>query len=176
MVGKNLKKNNRAARLFSTLEYLDEPGIVEIPHYSLETIFFDSSRNLWTLNGPNNPNQSKSHILFGTTPILRQQWVGRVSKMAIFAHVQYCICADKVGRWGLKRPKICWRNSIRMVLFIKRAHFIRRTMCVTILTGIFVASQAKYLYWESMKHTIKGHFSYFFMKPCGFLEFEIWAI
>ena len=46
----------------------------------------------------------------GTIPLLRQQrdWVGGVRKMAIFADVQYCICADKVGRWGLKRPKICW--------------------------------------------------------------------
>ena len=33
--------------------------------------------------------------------------------MAIFADVQYCIYADKVGEWGPKRPKICCRN-IRM--------------------------------------------------------------
>jgi len=29
--------------------------------------------------------------------------------MAIFVDVQYCIYADKVGGWGPKRLKICWR-------------------------------------------------------------------
>ena len=110
--------------------------------------------------------QTSPNLTFCLGPHLyyvrKRDWVGGVRKMAIFSDVQYCICADKVGRWGLKRPKICWRN-IGMVPFTKRAHFIRRTLClcVTILTGIFVASQAKYLYWESIKHTIKGHFSYF---------------
>ena len=33
--------------------------------------------------------------------------VGWVKKMTIFADVQYCIYADKVGGWGPKRSKIC---------------------------------------------------------------------
>ena len=32
-------------------------------------------------------------------------WWGQ--KMAIFADVQYCICADIVGGWVRKSPKIC---------------------------------------------------------------------
>ena len=31
--------------------------------------------------------------------------------MASFADVQYIIYADKVGRWGRKRLRICWRNT-----------------------------------------------------------------
>ena len=30
---------------------------------------------------------------------------GWVQNMAVFADVQYCIHADKVGGWGIKRPK-----------------------------------------------------------------------
>ena len=36
---------------------------------------------------------------------------GWVYKMDSFADVQYCIYANKVGGWGPKKTKICWRNT-----------------------------------------------------------------
>ena len=56
----------------------------------------------------------------GTIPILRQQkdWVGGLSKVAIFADIQYCIYADLVCGWVRKGLKLYWRN-IWMVFYIK---------------------------------------------------------
>ena len=43
--------------------------------------------------------------------------------MALFADVQYCIYAYKVGGWGQKRPRICWRYIEMTPSVFKLARF-----------------------------------------------------
>ena len=46
--------------------------------------------------------------------IMSAKGLGGISKMAIFANVQYFSCWRRVGGWVRKTPKMCWLN-IRMV-------------------------------------------------------------
>ena len=53
------------------------------------------------------------HVVLGTIPTLRQQkdWVSGSRKWPfLLTFSTTYIYADKLGRWGSKWPKICWRN------------------------------------------------------------------
>ena len=82
--------------LLSTLCLLSIRGAI----FVLITLILQCARNA---------NETLSQLLVRGHPYITSAKGpgGWVKKMALFADVQYCIYADKVGMWGPKMPKIC---------------------------------------------------------------------